>query len=42
MTQLRGDISGDGKRFLFVAGQGSTIAPAPFTVVLNWFPALKK
>jgi hypothetical protein len=36
-----GDISGDGKRFLFVAAQGSSNTPAPFTVVLNWFSALK-
>ncbi len=37
-----GDITADGKRFLFVAPQGSSSAPAPFTVVLNWFSALKK
>ena len=37
-----GDITADGKRFLFVAPQGSSNAPAPFTVVLNWLSALKK
>jgi hypothetical protein len=37
-----GEISADGKRFLFVAPQGGSSAPAPFTVVLNWFSALKK
>jgi eukaryotic-like serine/threonine-protein kinase len=37
-----GDISYDGKRFLFIAPQGASNAPAPFTVVLNWFSALKK
>jgi serine/threonine protein kinase len=37
-----GDISADGKRFLFVAAQGASSTQAPFTVVLNWLSALKK
>lgn len=37
-----GDISEDGKRFLFVAAQGSSNMPAPFTVVLNWLSLLKE
>lgn len=37
-----GDITADGKRFLFVAPQGGSNTPAPFTVVLNWLSALKK
>ena len=34
-----GDVTSDGKRFLFVTPPG---ASAPFTVVLNWTAALKK
>ncbi len=37
-----GDVSSDGKRFLFVVLQGASNAPAPFTVVMNWEAALKK
>lgn len=37
-----GAISADGSRFLFVAPQGASNAPAPFTVVLNWQAGLKK
>jgi serine/threonine-protein kinase len=37
-----GDIAADGKRFLFVAPQGASDAPPPFTVVTNWQAGLKK
>ena len=37
-----GDITSDGKRFLFVATQGTSGAPPPFTVVTNWQASLKK
>jgi hypothetical protein len=36
-----GDVTADGKRFLFPAPEGSN-APSPFTVVTNWQAALKK
>lgn len=42
-TQLGpGDITSDGKRFLFVATQGTSGAPPPFTVVANWQASLKR
>jgi serine/threonine protein kinase len=37
------DVSSDGKRFLMpVAGDGNSISPAPYKVVLNWTSTLKK
>ena len=39
--QFPGDVTSDGKRFLFPSPEGST-APSPFTVVTNWQAALKK
>ncbi len=42
-TQLGpGDITSDGKRFLYVATQGTSGTPPPFTVVTNWQASLKK
>ena len=37
-----GDISADGKKFLFVTPQGISNTPSPFIVILNWQAALKK
>jgi Tol biopolymer transport system component len=37
-----GDISSDGKRFLYVVLQGASNASAPFTVVMNWEASLKR
>jgi hypothetical protein len=37
-----GDISADGKKFLFITPQGISNAPSPFIVILNWQAALKK
>ena len=34
-------ITSDGKKFLFVTAQAANTA-APYTVVLNWLPGLKK
>ena len=39
--QFPGDVTSDGKRFLFPSPEG-TNAPSPFTVVTNWQAALKK
>ena len=36
-----GDVTADGKRFLFVTPAGSS-ASVPFTVVLNWSEELKQ
>jgi eukaryotic-like serine/threonine-protein kinase len=36
-----GDVSSDGRRFLFVTPAGPS-ASVPFTVVVNWTVALKK
>ncbi len=37
-----GDISADGKKFLFITPQGISNTPSPFIVILNWQAALKK
>jgi eukaryotic-like serine/threonine-protein kinase len=37
----RGDVTADGRRFLYPTPEGSN-APSPFTVVTNWQAALKK
>jgi hypothetical protein len=39
--QFPGDVTSDGKRFLFPSPEG-TNAPSPFTVVTNWQAVLKK
>jgi Tol biopolymer transport system component len=39
--QFPGDVTSDGKRFLFPSPEGSN-APSPFTVVTNWQAVLKK
>ena len=36
-----GDVSADGKRFLYAAPEGSN-TPSPFMVVTNWPATLKK
>jgi len=36
-----GDVTADGKRFLYPAPEGAN-APSPFTVVTNWQAALKR
>jgi Tol biopolymer transport system component len=38
---VAGDVSADGKRFLYATPEGSN-APSPFMVVTNWQAALKK
>jgi eukaryotic-like serine/threonine-protein kinase len=38
---IAGDVSADGKRFLYAAPEGSN-APSPFMVVTNWQATLKK
>jgi Tol biopolymer transport system component len=40
-AQNNGDVTADGKRFLFPAPEGSN-APSPFTVVTNWQAVLRK
>jgi Tol biopolymer transport system component len=39
--QFPGDVTADGKQFLYPAPEGSN-APSPFTVVTNWQAVLKK
>ena len=39
--QYPGDVTADGKQFLFLSPEGSN-APSPFTVVTNWQAVLKK
>ena len=39
--QFPGDVTSDGKRFLFPSPEG-TNAPSPFTVVTNWQAVLRK
>lgn len=39
--QFAGDVTTDGKRFVYPAPEGSN-APSPFTVVTNWQAVLKK
>ena len=34
-------ITADGQRFLFIAPQRASSAPAPFTVVMNWQAGFK-
>jgi hypothetical protein len=36
-----GDVTGDGKRFIYPTPEGSN-APSPFIVVTNWQAGLKK
>jgi Tol biopolymer transport system component/predicted Ser/Thr protein kinase len=40
-VQFPGDVTTDGKRFVYPAPEGSN-APSPFTVVTNWQAVLKK
>lgn len=35
-------MTADGKRFIFPLTQGATVAPSPFTVLMNWQVGLKR
>ena len=37
-----GDITADGKRFLFVVPESSSGPPSPFFVIMNWQASLKR
>jgi len=41
-TDVHWDVSGDGKKFIFVVSPSATSAPSRLTVLLNWTSLLKK